>query len=81
MTDSSKIKEHMKVMCSMDKQIGTVDQVEGNSIKLTKSDPPANGQHHWIPLNWVSRVDDAVHLNISGDDVKKRWSATAPVGA
>ena len=81
MTDTSKIKEHMKVVCSMDKQIGTVDKVEGNSIKLTKNDPAANGQHHWIPVDWVSRVDDTVHLNKSGDEVKRQWSATAPMGA
>lgn len=81
MTDTSKIKEHMPVMCSMDKQIGTVDRVEGNSIKLTKNDPAANGQHHWIPLDWVKSVDQHVHLTKSGDEVKKQWSSTAPMNA
>ncbi len=47
---SSQISEHMPVVCSEGGQFGTVDRVEGGSIKLTKDQ---QGQHHSIPMDWV----------------------------
>src|SRR5699024_1921513 len=50
-----KIQHHMPVVCSQGGQVGTVDHLDaGNTIKLTKDD---NGQHHWIPIDWVTSVD------------------------
>jgi hypothetical protein len=57
------IKEHMEVLGSDGKHVGTVDHLEGPShIKLTKQDPNAGGQHHFIPVSWVERVDQRVYL-------------------
>jgi hypothetical protein len=69
------VKEHMPVVCSDNTQFGTVDRVEGDSIKLTKDQ---SGQHHWIPMNWVSRVDDKVHVDRSGGQAMKEWMSMPP---
>ena len=73
MTDTSKIKEHMQVVGSCGKQVGVVDRVEGMSIKLTKTGPEARGSHHFIPLDWVLRVDQEVHLSKPCADAQMEW--------
>jgi hypothetical protein len=62
----------MAVMGSCGNQLGTVDRVEGDSIKLTKSGS-SDGQHHLIPTAWVSRVDEHVHLSKDCGDAKAQW--------
>lgn len=75
-TAKSLIKENMPVVCSENGQFAIVDHMEGtSSIKLAK-DP--EGQHHYIPLAWVTSVDDRVHVDRSGHDAMKGWS-TEPV--
>ncbi len=76
MADIKNIKEHMEVLGSDGKHVGTVDYLEGdNRIKLTKSDPKSGGKHHIISADWVDRVDSHVHLNKSSDDAFKMWEA------
>lgn len=67
--DAAQIREHMEVVGSDGQHIGVVDRVEGDRIKLTKSDPAAGGEHRYIGLDQVETVDDAVHLSISGEKV------------
>ena len=69
------IREHMPVVCSDGGQFATVDKVEGNAIKLTKDD---HGQHHWIPMEWVSRVDQHVHVDRPGDQAMREWMSSSP---
>ena len=77
MPNTNAIKPHMPVVCSKDKQFATVDHVEGPSaIKLTKD---AKGEHHFIPLSWVTAVDDKVHVDRPGAEVMKQWT-TGPTG-
>ena len=53
------IKEHMEVLGSDGVHVGTVDHLEGrDQVKLTKDDPDAGGEHHFIPLAWVDHVDE-----------------------
>jgi hypothetical protein len=73
------IREHMEVMGSCGTHLGTVDKVEGNSIKLAKNDPKAGGQHHWIPMDWVASVDDKVRLNKDCGEAQRDWQS-APTG-
>jgi hypothetical protein len=74
------IHEHMDVIGSCGNKLGVVDHVEGNSIKLTKNDSP-DGRHHYIPMNWVSRVDNHVHLSRNCGEAKREWeSASAGMG-
>ena len=68
------IKEHMEVLGVDGVHVGTVDQLEGrDQVKLTKDDPDAGGEHHFIPLAWVDHVDSTVHLKQSGAEAKARW--------
>ena len=70
------IKPHMPVVCSENGQFATVDHVEGrNAIKLAKDD---TGQHHYIPLGWVTAVDDKVHIDRPGKQAMQEWSTTPP---
>jgi hypothetical protein len=71
--DKTKIREHMEVLGSCGKCVGIVDKVEGLSIKLTKDGPGARGFHHYIPLSWVSSVDQAVHISKACQDAQEEW--------
>lgn len=74
MVDSSQIREHMEVKGSDGKHVGTVDHLEGQRIKLTKSDPSAGGQHHYLELDMVKEVKDgAVCLSTSADEAQRMW--------
>ena len=69
--DSSKIREHMQVIGADGVNIGTVDRVEGNRIKLTKDSSGVGahrGHHHFIPLGLVADVEgDRVRLSANAD--------------
>src|SRR5262249_29544921 len=73
MTNVQQIREHMQVLGSCGGLIGRVDRAEGASIKLTKDSPNADGEHRYIPLAWVERVDQHVHLNRPCRDVQVEW--------
>ena len=75
MTATDKIEEHMLVYGSCGNQLGTVDHVHGDQIKLTKGDPMAGGQHHLIPTAWVQSVDKVVRLSKDCDAAKREWVA------
>lgn len=77
MTDTAAIREHMPVIASDGEHVGTVDHVNGAQIKLTKSDPTANGQHHMIPTDWIDHIDEHVHLNKSSSEVKQQWTTSS----
>jgi len=75
MTDASAIREHMEVIGADGAHVGTVDHVDGDRIKLTKSDSAAQLEgdegprqvHHYIPLGLVAGVEgDQVRLSATG---------------
>ena len=70
------VREHMDVIASCGKQVGVVDRVEGTAIKLTRNDSP-DGQHHFIPTNWVERVDSHVHLKKNSRETEQGWKSDA----
>jgi hypothetical protein len=73
---NDQIKEQMPVVGSAGEPFATVDHLDtGNTIKLTKDD---QGHHHWIPLAWVTRVDDHVHLDRPRDQAMAEWSTSSP---
>lgn len=77
--DASQIRPHMPVVCSNGEQFGTVDHTDpGAAIKLTKDE---QGKHHWIPMSWVTRVDEHVHVDRPGQQAMQEWSTEAPEGA
>jgi len=70
------IKEHMEVVGSDGVHVGTVDHLEGrDTVKLTKDDQEAGGEHHYIPLAWVDHVEAKVHLKQSAAEAKARWKS------
>ena len=72
MVKSDQIKEHMEVKGSDGQHVGTVDRVEGNRIKLTKSDPSSGGQHHYLDLGMVDEIKgDAVCLSKTADEAQQ----------
>ncbi len=78
MFDANKIKEHMEVLGSDGEHIGTVDHLEGQKqLKLTKNDPQAGGKHHLIPVDWIERVDQHVHLNKTCKYAMAQWKSAA----
>ena len=66
------IKEHQDVYASCGAKVGKVDHVEGAYLKLTKNDSP-DGQHHRIPVSWVAKVHDHIHLNKNHKEVQSQW--------
>ena len=57
MFEKQRIKEHMEITDAKGQHVGTVDGVEDDRIKLTKSDA-ADGSHHFIPMSDVDRLED-----------------------
>ena len=75
MTDLSQIREHMDVIGADGVHVGTVDKVEGDRIKLTKTDSGAGfeggsheGHHHFISQGLVAEIEgDQVRLSANAD--------------
>ena len=57
MFEKLRIKEHMEVADCHGAHVGTVDSVEDNTIKLTKSDS-SDGMHHSLSMDDVEKIDD-----------------------
>ena len=57
MFEKLRIKEHMEVANCEGLHVGTVDAVEDDAIKLTKSDS-SDDIHHFLSLDDVDKIDD-----------------------
>jgi hypothetical protein len=76
MIQATQIKSNMPVVCSKNGQFATVDHMDGAStIKLSKDD---KGAHHFIPISWVTKVDDKVHIDRTGEQAMREWSMASP---
>jgi hypothetical protein len=74
MLDTAKIREHMEVLGADGAHVGVVDRVQGShGIKLTRSDPLSEGEHHLVPLDWIDHVDSHVHLNKDASELLALW--------
>ena len=69
MPDLSQIREHMEVIGADGVHIGTVDQVEGNRIKLIKADSGSHADHHhFVSAGLIAAIEgDRVRLSANGD--------------
>lgn len=66
----------MPVVCSDDGQFAVVDHMEGSEwIKLSRDEV---GQHHYMPLRWVTKVDAKVHVDRPGKQAMRDWSTVPP---
>ncbi|WP_342725774.1 DUF2171 domain-containing protein [Bradyrhizobium sp. B097] len=64
------IRENMEVIGADGVHVGTVDRVEGDRIKLKKSDSFGHheGHHHYIEMGFVAGVEgDKVRLSANAD--------------
>jgi len=74
MADNADIREHMEVVGSDHQHVGTVDGIEGQRIKLTRTDPAADGEHHYLHLDSVATVEgDRVVLNRTAAQARDEW--------
>lgn len=82
MIDPSTIKKDMPVIASDGERVGEVDGVEGGDhIKLKRTMSP-DGQHHFVALSDVARIDQHVHLKRTAADLRSGWvNAAGPAGA
>jgi hypothetical protein len=70
MIDKNQIKPHVPVVANDNRIVGKVDHVQGNSLKLTRDE---KGKHHLIPLDWIEKIDDKVHVNKPLEEVVRGW--------
>lgn len=77
MINANQIKPEMPVVCSKDGQFGVVDHMQGaDTIKLNRD---KSGQHHYIPLSWVTSTEDGkVKVDRPGDEAMQEWTTTPP---
>ena len=73
MNEANKVKPGMDVFCSCGQQIGTVDELTGDMIKLNTNDSVI-GDARFVPVEWVERVDRSVYLNKNSDEVMSEWT-------
>ena len=70
----SQVHEHMEVVGSDQKHVGTVDKAAGDRLILTKSDEESGGMHHSLSCSDIDRIEgDKVILACSADDARNRW--------
>ena len=78
--DPSQIREHMEVLGSDGQHVGVVDNVEGQRLKLTRNDPNAGGEHHYLHLDMVASVDGAVRLTRTAAQDRDEWGVESVGG-
>jgi hypothetical protein len=64
------VREHMEVIGADGVHVGTVDRVDGDRIKLTKTENVGSheGHHHYISRGLVAEVEgDKVRLSANAD--------------
>jgi hypothetical protein len=65
---ADQIREHMEVVDDSGRHCGTVDHIEGDRIKLARSDSK-DGQHHYVSMSQVAGIEgNKVRLRERGDN-------------
>lgn len=78
MVDIAKIQEHMPVVGSDGGHVGTVDHLDGQRMKLARTDPEAQGIHHFIHVDSIDAIEDGeVRLNRTTAQAKDEWGTAA----
>lgn len=57
MFEKWRIRDHMEVTDSAGRHVGTVDSVDNDRIKLTKSDA-SDAAHHYLDMEMVDRIEE-----------------------
>ena len=86
MSGFENIREHMDVIGADGVNLGTVDRIEGDRIKLIRADSGIGHEehHHYIPRGLVAEVEgDRVRLSANGDvaaDLFEQEQSGEPIG-
>ncbi len=67
---TNKVRENMEIIGADGVHVGTVDRVDGNRIKLKKSDSLGHheGHHHYIEMGFVAGIEgDKIRLSANAD--------------
>jgi len=65
---ADQIREHQEVVDDTGQHVGTVDHVDGDRIKLARSDS-RDGEHHYVQLSQVAGIEgDKIRLRERGDN-------------
>jgi hypothetical protein len=72
MADISQVREHMEVIGADGVRVGTVDNVEGKRIKLTRADSGSHGDHHHY-------LSEGLIATIEGNTIRLSANADAAV--
>ena len=75
------IREDMQVLGSDGGMIGRVDGSDGSRIKLKRAAESSGAHHHYLPLSWIARVDDHVHLDRPAAQAREQWTVGDDAGA
>ena len=88
MAHSPNIREGMQVIASDGGMVGRVLGLHGNHIHVEPTAPVPGAAEHVVPLAWVARTDDHVHLDRDAALVRETWgsgndgfAAARPAGA
>ena len=74
MVDLSLLRESLEVVGSDGGHVGRVDHVHEDRIELAKLDLASGFKHNMIPLSWIDHVDAHVHLNVTREEARARWT-------
>ena len=67
MIRAADIPEYLEVVSSDGQHVGRVEHARGDRITLARLDRTTLGAHYSIPISWVDRVEDKVHLNVTSE--------------
>ncbi len=74
MVDVASIMPGMEVVGSDRQHVGRVDAIEGQRMKLSKADPLAGGEHHYLHVDVADVVADGrVVLNRTAAQARDEW--------
>lgn len=73
--DMDKLNAGRDVRDNHGEYIGSVHSIQGAYLKLEK-DP--QGQHHWIALAMIDRIENDVILNVDKAEVERVWTTDHP---
>lgn len=69
------LKPGMKVRDNQGELIGTVQSTQGAYVKL---EPDSAGEHRWIALAMIDRIEKEVYLNVDKAEVERVWTTNDP---
>lgn len=78
MAKKENIREGLQVLGSDGGMVGRVKGLHGDHIHVEPTVPSHSGDHT-VPLAWVERADDHVHLNREAALVRDTWGSGHPI--